>query len=79
LEENDRLIKRKLPSNLTDEQIPPTIEEAINRMNASLMVCATAEVLEEEGGVKYYRDLLDRIQYLLRGYDFNGKCRLRPA
>jgi hypothetical protein len=79
LEENDRLIKRKLLSDLTDEQIPPTIEEAINRVNTSLMVCAIAEVLEEEGGVEYYRDLLDRIQYLLRGYDFNGKCRLRPA
>lgn len=66
--------KKGLPSDLLESQLPPTIEESVSRMNAVLMVCATSEVLEDEAenGVEYYRDLMNRIQYLLRGYDFNG-------
>jgi len=65
-----------LPSDLIESQLPPNIEESVSRMNAVLMVCATSEVLENEdeteNTVEYYRDLMNRIQYLLRGYDFNG-------
>lgn len=72
------MIRKGVPSDLRENEIPPTVEEAVSRMNAVLMVSAVSEVLEDERDegediTTYYRDLMNRIQYLLRGYDFYGK------